>query len=77
SWVMSRSLSGSWAAHDPHVALYFLKSLAAKDAPHKQVVSALRALIRHEAADAVQTEMEKWRASNDENLPVIAEKIDQ
>lgn len=75
SWVITRALSSSWASHYSIEALEILKSLAIMKAAHKQIISALRALIRHGAEDAVQAELAQWQLGKDDNLSDIVEKI--
>lgn len=75
TWVITRALTGSWAAQHPAEALHILKSLALHHASHKQIVSALRALIRHGATKAVQSEIVQWQVNKDDNLRAIAEKV--
>ncbi|MCH7664045.1 MAG: hypothetical protein IH859_09295 [Chloroflexi bacterium] len=74
AWVITRTLSSSWAAGEPQTALRILRKLALQNSAHKQIVSALRALIRHGAKDDVQAELARWRKNGDENLRALAEK---
>ncbi|MCH7480976.1 MAG: hypothetical protein IIC79_06255 [Chloroflexi bacterium] len=77
SWVVTRTLSSSWAAEEPQAALGILRQLALQNGAHKQIVSALRALIRHGAEEIVQDELTRWREDSDENLRAIADKINK
>jgi hypothetical protein len=74
-WIITKTLSSSWAAGEAQAALEILHQLALQKCPHKQIVSALRALIRHGAGEAVQSELARWRKGDDEKLHAIAEKI--
>ena len=74
AWVITRTLSGSWAAGEAQAALRILRLLALQDGAHKQILTALRALIRHGAGEVVQTELAVWQSNKDENLRAIAEK---
>lgn len=75
SWVISRNLSASWAAAEVDSALNILHQLALKDAPPKQIVNALQALVRHGAGEVVQNEITLWNVDDHENLRAIAQKI--
>ena len=77
AWVVTRTLSSSWAAQEPQAVLGILRQLALHNGAHKQIVSALRALIRHGAEEIVQDELTRWREDSDENLRAIADKINK
>ena len=77
AWVVTRTLSSSWAAEEPQAALGILRQLALQNGAHKQIVNALRALTRHGVGEIVQNELTRWRDDGDENLRAIADKINE
>ena len=76
-WVITRTLSSSWAAGEPQTALGILRQFVLQNGAHKQIISALRALIRQGAEEAVQVELARWRKEGDENLQAVAKKINK
>lgn len=75
AWVITRALSGSWAAGEATSALSILRQLALLNTPPKHIVNALQALIRHGGGEVVRAELARWRIADHENLRAIADKI--
>ncbi len=71
-WLITRTLSGSWAANYPEASLAILAVLGTQNGPNKQIKNALQALERHGAQDAVHTALEHWRIGKQPNLQAIA-----
>ena len=75
SWVITRVLSGSWAAAHTEPVLDILYSLARSGADEGHIATTLKALIRHGAGDAVHRELDRWRRQDDPTLRSLAERL--
>ncbi len=76
-WVITRSLSRSWAARFPEETLAILTHLAAVEGGRKKILGTLKALQRHGANEAVQAALEAWRLSDNPRLRAAAQKADK
>jgi len=65
-WVITKTLSGSWAAANAERALAILGKLKAHAGLHKHISSALKALQRHGAVEQVETALSQWDQKIDE-----------
>jgi len=74
-WVVSKTLSRSWAAAHAGSSMEILTRLAAHLGPKKQITQTLQALLRHGADEDIQEALRSWRNSEDPNLRAAAEKI--
>lgn len=74
-WVVSKTLSRSWAATHAGSSLEILTRLAAHLGPKKQITQTLQALLRHGADEDIQETLRSWRNSKDTNLRAAAEKV--
>ena len=66
-WVITKTLSGSWAAGEADKALAVLGKLTAHAGPHKHINSALKALERHGAVEQVRAALGQWAQNKDKN----------
>jgi hypothetical protein len=66
-WVITKTLSGSWAAGNADRALSILGKLNAHAGLHKHISSALKALERHGAAEQVEIARSQWGEIEDKN----------
>jgi len=76
-WVITRSLSRSWAAAYPQQSLAILTRLAAAEGGRKKIISALKALQRHGAKDEVQAVLQAWFSSSQPKLQSAARKAEK
>ena len=74
-WVVSKTLSRSWAAAHAGSSMEILTRLAAHLGPTKQITQTLQALQRHGANEDIQEALRSWQNSEDPNLRAAAEKI--
>jgi hypothetical protein len=66
-WIITKTLSGSWAAGHAEKALAILGKLTTHTGPHKHISSALQALERHGAAEQVEAALSQWGQIKDNN----------
>jgi len=74
-WVVSKTLSRSWAAAHAGSSMEILTRLAAHLGPKKQITQTLQALQRHGANEDIQEALRSWQNSENPNLQAAAEKI--
>jgi HEAT repeat protein len=72
-WVITRTLSASWAAAHPQAALAILETLAHTAAPERGLNRTLHALTRHGAGEAVRATLQDWAAAPDPALQALAQ----
>ncbi len=73
-WVITRSLSRSWAADHPHESLAVLTRLAEHGGEQKRILSGLAALQRHGADAEVRAALQAWQDSGSPQLEEAARK---
>ena len=76
TWVITKVLSGSWAAERAEGSLATLRKLVLKGGAEKQVIQALEAMARHGAKEQVKEAMDVWRAENNPELQAIAKRVE-
>jgi hypothetical protein len=74
-WIITESLSRSWAAAVPQESLAILTRLAAKQSGRKRILSTLEALQRHGAGNEVQATLQEWLISGNQQLQTAARKV--
>ncbi len=76
-WVITRSLSRSWAASYPDQSLAILTHLAEIKGGRKKILNALKALQSHGAKTEVQNNLQQWRTSGNPQLQSAARKAEE
>ena len=76
-WVITRSLSRSWAASHPNESLAILTHLAEIKGGRKKILNALKALQSHGAKTEVQDTLQQWRTSDQPQLQSAAQKAEE
>ena len=74
-WVITKSLSSSWAAKYSNKSLEVLKTLIITYRFNKLIHNALQALIRHGAEAEVKEQLSIWKDDPNENLRMAAEQF--
>jgi sugar diacid utilization regulator len=76
-WVITRSLSRSWAASHPNESLAILTHLAEIKGGRKKILNALKALQSHGAKTEVLDTLQQWRTSDQPQLQSAAQKAEE
>ncbi|MBN2499648.1 MAG: hypothetical protein JXB38_02710, partial [Anaerolineales bacterium] len=71
AWVITRTLSRTWAAEQPEQALAILRQLTIDKGPKRKVRNAIQALAQHGAADYVDTQLEAWADDPEPNVKAL------
>jgi hypothetical protein len=71
AWVITRTLSRTWAAEQPEQAIAILRQLTINKGPKRKVRNAIQALAQHGAADYVDTQLEAWADDPEPNVQAL------
>ncbi|MBT3241418.1 MAG: hypothetical protein HON98_11015 [Chloroflexi bacterium] len=73
-WIITKSLSSSWAIEYPEKTFVILKNLTKKYQSHKLIRNAIKAFIRHGDTEVVDLQLSTWKADSNEHLRMVAEE---
>lgn len=76
-WVITKTLSRSWAVSHTDRCLEILERAAKQHGSEKAILKALKAMGRHGADRAIAKAVERWSQASNPNLQTLAEQVTQ